>query len=111
MKKFIAFLFISLFVGQINAATMPVYFNEAGTTIVASTHDHCQGAESVGHTENGNSTSSTSVTHYCCAVVAILTTSPEFFALKQIDVHLLGDASTPISNTAESIYKPPRNYL
>ncbi len=111
MKKFIAFLFLSIFVSQINAAMMPVDLNAESNTSVASSHDHCQGSGSVGHAEDSKSTSSSSATHYCCAVIAILITTPEFFASKQVDVHLLGDVSTPVSNIAESIYKPPRIYL
>jgi hypothetical protein len=111
MKKFIAFLFISLFVSQINAAMMPVDLNASSSAVMASFHDHCQEAGSVTNTEGGKLKGNTNVTHYCCAVVAILTASPEFSSARLIDVYLHGDISTPASNIAESIYKPPRNYL
>lgn len=111
MKKFIAFLFLSIFVSQINAAMMPVDLNAESNATVTSSHDHCQGSGSVGHAKDSKSTSSSSATHYCCAVVAILIAPLDFFASKQVDVHLLGDVSTPASNIAESIYKPPRIYL
>ncbi len=111
MKKFIAFLFISLFVSQISAAMMPVDFNAASTTVMVAGHDHCQETGSVNHAEDGKSSSNPSAAHYCCAVVAILTASPEFFSAKQVDVYLHSDISRPASNVAESIYKPPRNYL
>jgi hypothetical protein len=111
MKKFITFLFLSFFVSQINAAMMPVDLNVASSVVAASSHDHCQEAASASLTEDGKSSTNSSATHYCCAVVAILSVSPEFFASQQVDVHLHSDASTPASNIAESIYKPPRNYL
>ena len=111
MKKFVAFLFISLFVSQINAAMMPVDLNASSTEVIASLHDHCQEAESVSNTEGGKLSGNTNATHYCCAVVAILTASPEFFESKQVDVHLQGDISTLTSNVAESIYMPPKYYL
>lgn len=111
MKKFITFLFLSFFVSQINAAMMPVDLNVASGVVVASSHDHCQEAPSSSLTEDGKSSANASATHYCCAVVAILNVSPEFFASQQVDVHLLSNASTPASNIAESIYKPPKDYL
>ena len=111
MKKFVAFLFISLFVSQINAAMMPVDLNAPSTAVIASLHDHCQEAGSVSNTEGGKLSGNASATHYCCVVVAILTASPEFSSARLVDVYLHGDISTPASNIAESIYKPPRNYL
>jgi hypothetical protein len=111
MKKFITFLFISLFVSQINAAMMPVNLTAEVPTVAAPGHDHCQEAGLFGINEDGKSSSNANASHYCCAVVAILTTPPKFFASKQIDVYLHGDASTTASNIAESIFKPPRNYL
>ena len=111
MKKFIALLFISLFVSQINAATMSIDLNATNTAVLASGHDHCQGTASVSHAEDGKSSSNASATHYCCAVVAILNPSPIFFSFKQLGVYLHGDVESPTSNIPESIYKPPRNYL
>lgn len=111
MKKFIVFLFISFFASQINAAMMPIELNTPSTEAIASLHDHCQEVATASHAEDGNSTSKPSTTHYCCAVVAILAASPEFSSAKQIDVYSHSDLSTPASNLAESIYKPPRNYL
>ncbi len=111
MKKFITFLLLSFFVSQINAAMMPVDLNVSSSAVMASLHDHCQEAGAVSNTEGGKLSSNTSATHYCCAVVAILTSSPEFSSAKQVDVYLRGDIATPASNVAESIYKPPKNYL
>lgn len=111
MKKLITFLLLSFFVSQINAALMPVDLNGASSTVVASSHDHCQEAASASLSEDGKSSANASATHYCCAVVAILNIPPKFFASQQVAVHLHSDASTPASNIAESIYKPPRNYL
>jgi hypothetical protein len=111
MKKFITFLFLSIFVSQINAAMMPIDLNVVSSVVIASSHDHCQEAASAGLTEDGKSSANASATHYCCAVVAILNASPEFYASQRVDVYLYGDASTFASNIAESIYKPPRNYL
>jgi hypothetical protein len=111
MKRFIVFLFISFFASQINAAMMPIDLNTASAEVIASLHDHCQEVATASHAEDGNSTGKSSATHYCCAVVAILTASPEFSSAKQIDVYSHSDISTPVTNLAESIYKPPRNYL
>jgi hypothetical protein len=111
MKKFITFLLLSFFVSQINAAMMPVDLNVAISVVVASSHDHCQEAASASLTEDGKSSANAGATHYCCAMVAILSVSPEFFSPQQVDVQLLSNASTPASNITESIYKPPRNYL
>ena len=111
MKKFITFLFPSFFVSQINAAMMPVDLNVASSIVVASSHDHCHEAVSAGLTEDSKSSGNASATHYCCLVVAILNAPPEFFASQQVEVYLHSDASTPASNIAESIYKPPKNYL
>jgi hypothetical protein len=111
MKKIVALLFLSFFVSTINAATMPVDLNKASTSVVASGHDHCQEGASVSHHESSKSSASTNATHSCCAVVAILITSPAFSQFTQVDVYLLSDIAIPASNIAESIYKPPRNYL
>jgi hypothetical protein len=88
---------------------MPVDLNVANSVVAASSHDHCQEAVSASFTEDGKS--SASATHYCCAAVAILSISSAFFTSQQGDLYLHSDASTPTSNIAESIYKPPRNYL
>jgi hypothetical protein len=111
MKKFIALLFLSLFVSQINAAMMPVEFNMASNAVVASGHEHCQDAAVVTHTEDGKSSGNANATHYCCAVVAILITPPKFFAFKQVEAYLPSDPELLSSKMAESIYKPPRNFL
>ena len=111
MKKFITFLFLSFFVSQINAAMMPVDLNGASSTVVASSHDHCQEAASASLSEDGKSSTNASATHYCCAVVAILNVSPEFFSSQLVEVYLHSYASTPSSNIPESIYKPPKDYL
>ncbi len=108
MKKFIAFLFISLFVSQISAAMMPIDLNAASTTVMVAGHDHCQETGSVNHAEDGKSSSNPSAAHYCCAVVAILTASPEFFSAKQVastciaifqDPHLM--LPSPFTNLPE----------
>jgi hypothetical protein len=78
---------------------------------MVASHDHCQEAVLASHHESGKSNASPSAAHYCCAVVAVLMAPPVFSAFKQVDVYLLVDAWKPVSNIAESIYKPPRNYL
>ena len=111
MKKFIAFLFVSLFVSQINAAMMPIDLNAASSAVAISSHDHCQEAGSISHTEEGKSSVNASVTHYCCAIVAILITSPNFFSPKQLEAYSHTYPEVLTSNIAESIYKPPKTYL
>lgn len=111
MKKFIALLFCSLFVSQINAAMMPVDLNVASSAVSVVSHDHCQVAEPASPAEDGKLTSNTGTTHYCCAVVAILVIPPTFSASKEVDTYLQGNLSTPDSHVVESIYKPPRIYL
>jgi hypothetical protein len=111
MKKFIALLFCSLFVSQINAAKMPIDLNVASGTVSVISHDHCPVAEPASHAEDGKLSGNASATHYCCAVVAILAISPAFSASKQVDTYLQSNLSTPDSNVIESIYKPPRTYL
>jgi hypothetical protein len=111
MKKFITFLFLSFFVSQINAAMMPVDLNVASSIVVASSHDHCQAATSAGPADDGKSGANASSSHYCCAVMGILNTSPIFLSSKQIEAYTRSDVESPASNIPESIYKPPRNYL
>jgi hypothetical protein len=111
MKKFITFLLLSFFVSQLNAAMMPIDLNEAGSVVAASSHDHCQSALSAGLAEDGKSSSNASASHYCCTVIGILNTSPEFPSSKQVEVYIRSDIESLTSNIAESIYKPPRNYL
>ena len=111
MKKFITFLFISIFVSQINAAMMPVDLNAATSAVATSGHDHCQEAVSISHTEEGKLSANAGVTHYCCAVVAILITPPDFFAPKQPETYTAINTEVLASNITESIYKPPRTYL
>lgn len=111
MKKLITFLFISLFVSQVNAAMMPIDLNAGSSAVSALGHDHCQEASSASNPEDVKSSNNANGTHYCCAVVAILAMPLTFAAFNQVDVYLQGDISTPASNIAESIYKPPRNYL
>ena len=111
MKKFITFLFISIFASQINAAMMPVDLNGASSTVVASSHDHCQEAASASLSEDGKSSTNASATHYCCAVVAILIASPDFFAPKQPETYTHINTELLATNITESIYKPPRTYL
>ena len=111
MKKFITLLLLSFFVSQINAAMMPVDLNVASSIVVASSHDHCQGVVSADFTEDGKPSSNASAGHYCCSVIAILNTSLIFLSSKQVEVYVHSDVESPASNLAESIYKPPRNYL
>lgn len=111
MKKFIALLFCSLFVSQINAAMMPVDLNVVSSTVFAVSHDHCQVAEPASPAEDGKLSGNASATHYCCAVVAILIILPTFSASKEVDTYLQGNLSTPDSHVIESIYKPPKTYL
>lgn len=110
MKKFIAVLFLSLFVSQINAAMMPVDLSSVGGASISSDHEHCQEASSISSPQDGK-TSAPGATHYCCAVVAILMTPSTFSAPKQGDVYLHGNVVMLTSNIAESIYKPPKTYL
>ena len=111
MKKFIALLFCSLFVSQINAAMMPVDLNAASGAVSVVSHDHCQVAEPANLPEDGKLTGNASATHYCCAVVAILVIPSTFSASNQVDMYLQSNLSTPDSHVVESIYKPPRIYL
>ena len=111
MKKIVAILFLSLFVSFINAATMPVDLSGESASVTVVGHDHCQEVASVSHVDDGKSIGNTNPTHYCCAVVAILIATPAFSVPKQVDEYLLADATKPIFNIVESIYKPPRNYL
>ena len=111
MKKFITFLFISLFVSQINAAMMPVDLNAATSAVATSSHDHCQEATSASVSEDGKSGGNANATHYCCAVAAILVPPPVFLASKQVDAYLQSNLSAPDSHVVESIYKPPKTYL
>ena len=111
MKKFITLLFLSFFVSQINATMMPVDLKVARSIVVASSHEHCQEAVSASLTEDGKSSANASGTHYCCSVIAILNASPIFPSSRQIEVHISSDVESPGSTIAESIYKPPRNYL
>lgn len=111
MKKFIALLFCSLFVSQINAAMMPVDLNVVSSTVSAVSHDHCQVAEPASLAEDGKLSGNASSTHYCCAVVAILAIPSTFSASKQVDTYLQGNLSPPNSHIVESIYKPPKIYL
>ncbi|MBU3592046.1 hypothetical protein ICN11_08460 [Polynucleobacter sp. 78F-HAINBA] len=111
MKKFITLLFISLFVSQINAAMMPVDLNVASGEVAISSYDHCQETASIGHIEEGKSSANAGASHYCCAVVAILITPPDFFAPKQPETYTHINTELLASNITESIYKPPRTYL
>ena len=115
MKRFIALLFLSFFVSQINAAMMPIDLNFANNVVVTSGHDHCQEAAPASHHDGSNSSANPSPkpnsTHYCCAVIAVLMSSPVFSAFRQEESYLLSDSKKPISSIAESIYKPPKNYL
>lgn len=110
MKKLVALLFISLFVSQINAAMMPIDLSVA-SVVVASGHDHCQETPSVSLDEDDKSGANAGASHYCCAVIAILNASPIFLSSEQVDVQVRTDVESSTSNIAESIYKPPRNYL
>ncbi len=111
MKKIVASLFLSLVVSLLNAATMPVDLSGVSSSVMASNHDHCQEATPASHHEASKSNLSSNTNHYCCAVVAVLMTPSVFSASKQVDVHVLVNATKPASTIAESIFKPPRKYL
>ena len=111
MKKFIALLFFSLLVSQINAAMMPIDLNSASSAVAIPGHDHCQETSSASVSEDAKSSGNANATHYCCAVVAIPVVPPAFSASKQVDIYLQGDISRTTSNIVESIYKPPKKYL
>lgn len=111
MKKFITFLFISIFASQINAAMMPVDLSAATSAVAISSHDHCQEVGSISHNEEGKSSANAGATHYCCVVVAILIAPPDFFSPKQLEAYSHGNTELLASNIAESIYKPPKTYL
>jgi len=92
---------------------MPIDLNLANSASIVSGHDHCQEVVSASHHDGDKSSigSSSNPTHYCCAVVAVLMGSPEFSISQQLESYVLINSVKPISNIAESIYKPPKNYL
>lgn len=102
---------LSLFVSAVSAAVMPIDLKQASTAeATVADYDHCHGVASIDHDED-TSRSSSSVSHYCCSALAVLTNTPAFALSRQTDAYLAGEIVVHISNITESIYKPPKNYL
>ena len=111
MKKIAVMLFLSFLVGMVNASTMPITSGEPSHAAQSATHSHCEEAVAPASHDDSQSASKLSVSHYCCASIAVLN-NPVIFALNQSsDVYLLGETPKSISNITESIYKPPKQYL
>ena len=112
MRKIAIGVFLSFFVSIMNAAGMPIDLNLAGAPVNESvSQDHCHGVATVDHHEDGASKPASSANHYCCSVVAVLTSPVMFDRIEQVGNYVTAQSVVPISNIAESIYKPPRNYL
>lgn len=112
MRKIALLLFLSIFVSMINAAGMPIELNHAHSSAVeSSVHEYCHEMASISHHEGDASKSKASTSHYCCSSLAVLTSAPVFGAVKQSDAYITSASLVAISNIAESIYKPPKNYL
>ena len=90
---------------------MPVDLNVSSGEVAIPSYDHCQETSSIGHVDEGKSSANAGASHYCCAVVAILIASPDFFAPKQPEMYSHINTEVLASNITESIYKPPRTYL
>jgi hypothetical protein len=112
MRKIAIGIFLSFFVSIVNAAGMPIDLNLASTPVNESvSQDHCHGVATVDHHDDSVPKPASSANHYCCSVVAVLTSSVTFERIEQVGNYVTAQSVVPISNIAESIYKPPRNYL
>ncbi|WP_062309250.1 hypothetical protein [Polynucleobacter sinensis] len=112
MKKVVILVFLSLFVSMVNAAGMPIELSKANSVAVeSSSHDHCHEVASIAYQDDDGSQSRLSASHYCCSSAAVLTGSLVFEVVKQSGIFLSDGVAIAISNIAESIYKPPKNYL
>ena len=111
MKKIAITLFLSFLVGMVNASTMPIALGETAHAVQSASHSHCDEAvTSVSH-DDSQPVGKLSLSHYCCASIAVLHNPVNFVFTKSTDFYLLGVTPKPISNIAESIYKPPKHYL
>ena len=112
MRRIAIGVFLSFFVSMINAAGMPIELNPVDAPVQGISQDHCHTIAEANHHDDDSASQSTSgVNHYCCSVVAVLTSSVVFGRIDQAGIPLTAENAVPIFNIAESIYKPPRNYL
>jgi len=111
MKKTAVMLFLSFLVSMVNASTMPISVGESSHAKQTASHSHCEEVVTPAAHDDSKPVSKLSVSHYCCSSIAVLN-NPIVFALNESsDVYLLGETPKSISNIAESIYKPPKQYL
>lgn len=114
MRKIALWVCLGFFVSIVNAGTMPIDLGAANTPAIESVaHDHCHvSAVSDQHEEGASqSTSVVSANHYCCSALAVLTSTSVFSHMEQANLYVTKERVVSISSFAESIYKPPRNYL
>jgi len=111
MKKIAVMLFLSFLVGMVNASTMPISLGESSHAIQSASHSHCEEAATPASHDDSQQTVKLSLSHYCCASIAVLHDPLHFVFNHSSDFYLLGDTPKVISNITESIYKPPKHYL
>ena len=111
MKKIAITLFLSFLVGMVNASTMPIASIETSHAMQSASHSHCEEAVTPVSYDDSQQTVKLSLSHYCCASIAVLHDPLHFVFNRSSDFYLLGDSPKVISNIAESIYKPPKHYL
>ena len=111
MKKIAVMLFLSFLVGMVNAGTMPIVSGESSHASQTASHSHCEEAVTPSSQDESQPAGKLSVSHYCCSSIAVLNNPIVFVFNKTSDVYLLGETSKSISYIAESIYKPPKQYL
>lgn len=109
MKKIAILLFLSVFVSIIHAATMPIGLDLPSVAVSApSNHEHCHEANAADTQEHGSKQTNWGSGHSCCSVLAVLISTPMFDSPIQPADYLASQFFAPISNVAESIYKPPK---
>ena len=111
MKKIAITLFLSFLVGMVNASTMPITTGESSHAVANASHSHCEDTVAPASHNETKPVSKLSVSHYCCATIAVLNT-PITFPLNSVsNFYLPNESSRLISYITESIYKPPKQYL
>ena len=90
---------------------MPIPFGESSHAVQSTSHSHCEEVASPISHDDSHSVGKLSVSHYCCASIAVLHNPVNFVFNKSSDFYLLGETPKPVSTIAESIYKPPKHYL
>lgn len=114
MRRISIFLIFSLFIGLVNAATMPISFKQVDSGINKTTseiniHSHCEESSLDSKAKASSQSQNRLIDHYCCSLFAVLPTEVVVNPASKDNAYLKPTLDQQISFIFHLIYKPPKS--